>query len=94
MQYGNSFLFIWLTSYLENEFSVSEYKLFYFFFLFFTEGKGSLHFFLKAKGWATSISAGVGDEGMHRSLIAYIFSMSIHLTDSGLQKVTTYFLLL
>ncbi|GFZ19968.1 insulinase (Peptidase family M16) family protein [Actinidia rufa] len=51
------------------------------------EGKGSLHFFLKAKGWATSISAGVGDEGMHRSLIAYIFGMSIHLTDSGLQKI-------
>ncbi|KAL7173019.1 hypothetical protein ACSBR2_032480 [Camellia fascicularis] len=51
------------------------------------EGKGSLHFFLKAKGWATSISAGVGDEGMHRSLIAYIFGMSIHLTDSGLEKI-------
>ncbi|THF93964.1 hypothetical protein TEA_028437 [Camellia sinensis var. sinensis] len=54
------------------------------------EGKGSLHFFLKAKGWATSISAGVGDEGMHRSLIAYIFGMSIHLTDSGLEKNLTY----
>ncbi|XP_059626381.1 nardilysin-like isoform X2 [Cornus florida] len=51
------------------------------------EGKGSLHFFLKAKGWATSISAGVGDEGMHRSSIAYIFGMSIHLTDSGLEKI-------
>ncbi|XAR60816.1 Insulysin [Bertholletia excelsa] len=51
------------------------------------EGKGSLHFFLKAKGWATSISAGVGEEGMHRSLISYIFGMSIHLTDSGLEKI-------
>ncbi|KAI3450239.1 hypothetical protein Pfo_006904 [Paulownia fortunei] len=51
------------------------------------EGKGSLHFFLKARGWATSISAGVGDEGMHRSSIAYIFGMSIHLTDSGLDKI-------
>ncbi|KAK9279411.1 hypothetical protein L1049_013090 [Liquidambar formosana] len=51
------------------------------------EGRGSLHFFLKAKGWVTSISAGVGDEGMHRSSIAYIFVISIHLTDSGLEKI-------
>ncbi|KAG8371571.1 hypothetical protein BUALT_Bualt13G0101800 [Buddleja alternifolia] len=51
------------------------------------EGKGSLHFFLKAKGWATSISAGVSDEGMQRSSIAYIFNMSIHLTDTGLEKI-------
>ncbi|KAA8543659.1 hypothetical protein F0562_021595 [Nyssa sinensis] len=51
------------------------------------EGRGSLHFFLKARGWATSISAGVGDEGMHRSSIAYVFGMSIHLTDSGLEKI-------
>lgn len=52
-----------------------------------SEGRGSLHFFLKARGWASSISAGVGDEGMHRSSIAYVFGMSIHLTDSGLEKV-------
>nr|GLL33514.1 nardilysin-like isoform X1 [Ipomoea trifida] len=51
------------------------------------EGRGSLLFFLKTKGWVTSISAGVGDEGMHRSSIAYIFGMSIHLTDSGLTKI-------
>ncbi|XP_022732672.1 nardilysin-like isoform X2 [Durio zibethinus] len=51
------------------------------------EGKGSLHYFLKAKGWATSLSAGVSDDGMQRSSIAYIFSMSIHLTDSGLEKI-------
>ncbi|GAV58620.1 Peptidase_M16 domain-containing protein/Peptidase_M16_C domain-containing protein [Cephalotus follicularis] len=51
------------------------------------EGKGSLHSFLKAKGWSTFLSAGVGDEDMHRSSIAYIFGMSIHLTDSGLEKV-------
>lgn len=51
------------------------------------EGRGSLHFFLKNKGWITSISAGVGDEGMLRSSLAYIFGMSIHLTDSGLAKV-------
>ncbi|XP_031249701.1 nardilysin-like [Pistacia vera] len=51
------------------------------------EGKGSLHSFLKARGWATSIAAGVSDEGMHRSSLAYIFGMSIHLTDSGLGKI-------
>ncbi|XP_044495752.1 nardilysin-like isoform X2 [Mangifera indica] len=51
------------------------------------EGKGSLHSFLKAKGWATSISAGVSDEGIHRSSLAYIFGMSIHLTDSGLEQI-------
>ncbi|MCL7024740.1 hypothetical protein MKW94_013598 [Papaver nudicaule] len=51
------------------------------------EGKGSLLFFLKAKGYATSLSAGVGDDGMYRSSIAYIFNMSIYLTDSGLEKV-------
>lgn len=53
----------------------------------FAEGKGSLHSFLKARGLATSLSAGVGDEGMHRSSLAYIFGMSIHLTDYGLEKV-------
>ncbi|XP_043723576.1 nardilysin-like isoform X2 [Telopea speciosissima] len=51
------------------------------------EGSGSMHYFLKTRGWATSLSAGVGDEGMQRSSIAYIFGISIHLTDSGLEKV-------
>ncbi|XP_048324468.2 nardilysin-like isoform X2 [Ziziphus jujuba] len=51
------------------------------------EGRGSLHSFLKARGWATSLSAGVGDEGMQRSSMGYIFGMSIHLTDSGLEKI-------
>ncbi|KAK8921222.1 Zinc-metallopeptidase, peroxisomal [Platanthera zijinensis] len=51
------------------------------------EGRGSLLFFLKCKGWATSLSAGVGDEGMRRSSIAYIFVMSVHLTDSGLERI-------
>lgn len=51
------------------------------------EGRGSLHSFLKSRGWVTSLSAGVGDEGMHCSSIAYIFGMSIHLTDSGLAKI-------
>ncbi|KAK8980390.1 hypothetical protein V6N11_028951 [Hibiscus sabdariffa] len=50
------------------------------------EGRGSLHYFLKAKGWITSLSAGVSNDGMQRSSVAYIFSMSIHLTDCGLEK--------
>ncbi|KAM1341394.1 hypothetical protein ACFX2F_005852 [Malus domestica] len=52
------------------------------------EGRGSLHFYLKTRGWATSLSAGVGDEGMQRSSVAYVFRMSIHLTDSGLEKIS------
>lgn len=55
-----------------------------------SEGRGSLLFFLKAKGWATSLSAGVGDEGIYRSSIAYVFVMSIHLTDSGAEKVIAF----
>ncbi|XP_078435815.1 insulinase (Peptidase family M16) family protein [Wolffia australiana] len=51
------------------------------------EGSGSLLSLLKAKGWATSLSAGVGDEGTNRSSIAYIFVTSIHLTDSGLEDL-------
>ncbi|KAK7301570.1 hypothetical protein RJT34_12437 [Clitoria ternatea] len=51
------------------------------------EGRGSLLSFLKARGWATSLSAGVGDEGIYRSSIAYVFVMSIHLTDSGVEKI-------
>ncbi|PIA31419.1 hypothetical protein AQUCO_04900014v1 [Aquilegia coerulea] len=51
------------------------------------EGKGSVYFILKSKGWITSLSAGVAGDGMSRSRVAYIFSMCIHLTDSGLEKV-------
>ncbi|CDY54887.1 BnaA10g27980D [Brassica napus] len=51
------------------------------------EGRGSLHSFLKGKGWITSLSAGVGDDGINRSSLAYVFGMSIHLTDSGLEKI-------
>ncbi|KAG0447605.1 hypothetical protein HPP92_028242 [Vanilla planifolia] len=51
------------------------------------EGRGSLLFYLKANGWAMSLSAGVGEEGMRCSSVAYVFVMSIHLTDSGLEKV-------
>ncbi|KEH34462.1 insulin-degrading enzyme [Medicago truncatula] len=51
------------------------------------EGRGSLLSFLKAKGWASSLSAGVGDDGVYRSSIAYVFVMSLHLTDSGVEKI-------
>ncbi|KAM7259044.1 hypothetical protein ACFE04_014785 [Oxalis oulophora] len=51
------------------------------------EGRGSLHSFLKDKGWITSLSAGVGDEGMSRCSVAYIFGMSLHLTDSGIENI-------
>ncbi|CAL4939261.1 unnamed protein product [Urochloa decumbens] len=51
------------------------------------EGKGSLLYLLKAKGWVSSLSAGVGSGGSERSSYAYIFEMSIHLTDSGLKNV-------
>ncbi|KAL2333066.1 hypothetical protein Fmac_014279 [Flemingia macrophylla] len=51
------------------------------------EGKGSFLSFLKTRGWATSLSAGVGEEGIYRSTIAYVFVMSIHLTDSGVEKI-------
>ncbi|KAF6164742.1 hypothetical protein GIB67_040994 [Kingdonia uniflora] len=47
------------------------------------EGRGSLYFFLKAKGWITSLCSGVAD----RSFIAFIYTVTIHLTDSGLEKV-------
>ncbi|KAK9153408.1 hypothetical protein Sjap_000888 [Stephania japonica] len=51
------------------------------------EGKGSLLYFLKAKGLATSLSAGVGDDGIQLSSVAYIFSMAIYLTDAGIEKI-------
>ncbi|WVZ56835.1 hypothetical protein U9M48_007311 [Paspalum notatum var. saurae] len=51
------------------------------------EGKGSLLYFLKAKGWASSLSADVGSSGSQRSSYAYIFEMTIRLTDSGLKNV-------
>ncbi|CAN1761715.1 hypothetical protein LINPERHAP1_LOCUS7998 [Linum perenne] len=44
-------------------------------------------FFTVTTPISTSLSGGVGDDGMHRSSIAYVFGMSIHLTDSGLEKL-------
>lgn len=51
------------------------------------EANGSLYSFLKIRGWASSLSAGVSSSGLHRSPISYIFVLSISLTDSGLDKV-------
>jgi len=55
-----------------------------------SEGRGSFLSFLKSRGWATSLSAGVGEEGIYGSSIAYVFVMSIHLTDSGVEKVISF----
>ncbi|XP_031485488.1 nardilysin-like isoform X2 [Nymphaea colorata] len=51
------------------------------------EANGSLYSFLKIRGWASSLYAGVSDDGLHRSSISYTFVLSISLTDSGLVKV-------
>eukprot|EP00252_Welwitschia_mirabilis_P007587 TRINITY_DN19118_c0_g1_i1.p1 TRINITY_DN19118_c0_g1~~TRINITY_DN19118_c0_g1_i1.p1 ORF type:complete len:1100 (+),score=208.89 TRINITY_DN19118_c0_g1_i1:181-3300(+) len=51
------------------------------------EGRGSLLSLLKRKGWATSLSAGVGDDSMDRSSAGSLFVVSIDLTDLGLKKV-------
>ncbi|KAJ3676945.1 hypothetical protein LUZ60_002669 [Juncus effusus] len=51
------------------------------------EGKGSLYSFVKEKGWASSVTAGVDNEGSHKSSFAYVFSVSILLTDQGLQNM-------
>ncbi|PRQ34798.1 putative insulysin [Rosa chinensis] len=49
------------------------------------EGRGSLHFYLKARGWVTSLDTCLS--GMDCSSVAYIFCMVIYLTDSGLEKM-------
>nr|XP_004296020.2 PREDICTED: insulin-degrading enzyme-like [Fragaria vesca subsp. vesca] len=46
------------------------------------EGKGSLHFYLKARGWVTYLGASVS-----RYPVADVFCMIIYLTDSGLEKI-------
>lgn len=54
---------------------------------FLPEGAGSLLSLLKAKGWATGLSAGVGEGGLERSTAAYIFEAHIWLSVLGLEKV-------
>ena len=49
------------------------------------EGKGSLLSALKAKGWASELSAGVGDSGYDRNTAAYVFEVHITLTEAGLE---------
>lgn len=44
------------------------------------EGAGSLLSALKARGWGTELSAGVGDQ----SSVAWLFEVSITLTEAGL----------
>ena len=59
------------------------------FFLFsFTEGSGSLFSLLKLNGWATELSAGIGEGGFERCSAGYMFNVKIHLTDTGLEKVS------
>jgi secreted Zn-dependent insulinase-like peptidase len=54
------------------------------------EGAGSLLSLLKEKGWATGLSAGVGDGGYDHSSAGYMFSVNIGLTDSGLEHVSPW----
>ncbi|KAG0572112.1 hypothetical protein KC19_VG069600 [Ceratodon purpureus] len=51
------------------------------------EGAGSLLSLLKEKGWATGLSAGVGEGGYDHSSAGYMFSVNIWLTDSGIEHV-------
>lgn len=39
---------------------------------------------LQARGWATGLSAGVSEGGHERSSAAWLFDVSISLTDAGL----------
>lgn len=55
-------------------------------FFCFPEGRGSLYFYIKARGWATYLSVSV-----NRYSVADVFCMIIYLTDSGLEKVVSLF---
>ncbi|CAI5991840.1 unnamed protein product, partial [Closterium sp. NIES-64] len=50
-----------------------------------TEGSGSLLSLLKAKGWATELAAGVGESGYEKSSLAFVFTVTITLSDDGLK---------
>ncbi|CAI5965890.1 unnamed protein product [Closterium sp. NIES-64] len=52
-----------------------------------TEGSGSLLSLLKAKGWATELAAGVGESGYEKSSLAFVFTVTITLSDDGLKHV-------
>lgn len=49
------------------------------------EGKGSLLSALKAKGWASELSAGVGESGYDRNTAAYVFEVHINLSQAGFE---------
>ena len=49
------------------------------------EGRGSLLSALKARGWATGLSAGVPEGGYERNTGLYLFDISVTLTEPGLQ---------
>ncbi|CAI5513289.1 unnamed protein product [Closterium sp. Naga37s-1] len=53
--------------------------------VFLTEGSGSLLSLLKAKGWATELAAGVGESGYEKSSLAFVFTVTITLSDDGLK---------
>ena len=48
------------------------------------EGKGSLLSVLKAKGWATGLSAGVSSGGFERNTGLYLFDVTVELAEAGL----------
>ena len=48
------------------------------------EGRGSLLSLLKARGWATGLSAGVSDGGHERSTASWHFCVQVTLTEAGL----------
>ena len=50
------------------------------------EGRGSLFSNLKARGWVTALSGGVGDGGHDRSTNSSMFVVTAHLTEEGLQR--------
>jgi nardilysin len=56
----------------------------------FAEGAGSLLSLLKERGWATGLSAGVGEGGYDHSSAGYMFSVNIWLTDSGIEHVSLW----
>ena len=48
------------------------------------EGPGSLLSALKKKGWASGICAGVGEGGYDKNTNAFLFSVTVSLTEAGL----------
>ena len=50
------------------------------------EGKGSLLSALKAKGWASAISAGVNESGYERNSAVFVFEITVTLTEAGLHQ--------